>query len=99
MDEWSTKVVSVLKTCSVERAQSILECYAQQIATNISSVEASHASIRRSIVGQSVQTRCAELAKGSAEYIFRQLRSFTGSILLKGRAIAKVDERRGRKRK
>eukprot|EP00971_Amphidinium_carterae_P289936 5756959-Amphidinium_carterae.10 len=89
LDEWSSGLLSSLEGCTETQVQQVLICHAQLVATNISNVEACHASIRRSLVLQSTNTSTLDLASNSAMWVAQTLRNSRASSLRCTRLIDK----------
>jgi len=73
-DVWSQSLQEAFPTLCSEEFQATLALHAHLQWTDISGIEARHASIRRQLVARSVQTCTLDIRWASAEWVFQNIR-------------------------
>jgi len=73
-DAWSKSMQEAFPTLASEDFLATLVLHAHLQWTDISGIEARHASIRRQLVARSVQTRTLDIRSASAEWVFQNIR-------------------------
>eukprot|EP00971_Amphidinium_carterae_P108631 2150823-Amphidinium_carterae.1 len=89
LGEFSALELELLSSCGPEDRLQRLQAYAAQWCTNISTIEARHASIRRGLHVKSVQTSALQFPFASADFVAQCIRRGEGSKLSSRRCIPK----------
>eukprot|EP00971_Amphidinium_carterae_P174034 3449492-Amphidinium_carterae.5 len=96
LDAWTRNLLETLHGRSDTDIQQVLICHAQLLGTNISNIEAGHASIRRCLVLQSTQTATMDFAYTSAMWVAQTFRTKTTAGLRRTRNILKLKAERAK---
>eukprot|EP00971_Amphidinium_carterae_P036828 724125-Amphidinium_carterae.2 len=90
---WACNELQSLKEYSQEELLQRLQAYAGPWCTNISGIEARHASIRRGLYVKSTQVTTFQFAHSSAEFIAQHIRRGEGSVLSCRRGVPSVHKK------